>query len=41
MPKKFSKPDVDGGLIGGAALKVDDLLQSLMHLKLTIILEKR
>jgi triosephosphate isomerase len=31
--KKFSKPDVDGGLIGGAALKVV-LLQSLMHFKL-------
>jgi triosephosphate isomerase len=26
MPKKFSKPDVDGGLIGGAALKVDDFV---------------
>jgi len=22
----FSKPDVDGGLIGGAALKADDFL---------------
>jgi triosephosphate isomerase len=24
--KKFSKPDVDGGLIGGAALKADDFV---------------
>jgi len=23
----FSKPDVDGGLIGGASLKADDFLQ--------------
>jgi triosephosphate isomerase len=25
MQKIFSKPDVNGGLIGGAALKADDL----------------
>jgi triosephosphate isomerase len=24
--KEISKPDVDGGLIGGAALKVDDFV---------------
>jgi triosephosphate isomerase len=24
--KYFSKPDVDGGLIGGAALKADDFV---------------
>jgi triosephosphate isomerase len=32
----FSKPDVDGGLIGGAALKSDDFVAIVNALKLII-----